>query len=56
MNIPIRSIDLLRESIDKICFVPLAWNFYKEIRERVKTVRDNSSDVFVRYFPEYIEE
>ncbi len=56
MNIPIRSIDLLKEPIDKICFVPLAWNFYKEIRERIKTVRDTSNDVFVRYFPEYREE
>lgn len=56
MDIPIRSIDLLREPIDKICFVPLAWNFYKEIRERVKAVRDNPGDVFVRYFPEYTEE
>lgn len=56
MNIPIRSIDLLKEPINKICFVPLAWNFYKEIRERVKAVRDNPNDVFVRYFPEYIEE
>lgn len=56
MDIPIRSIDLLREPIDKICFVPLAWNFYKEIRERVKEVRDNPNDVFVRYFPEYSEE
>jgi 2-polyprenyl-3-methyl-5-hydroxy-6-metoxy-1,4-benzoquinol methylase len=56
MDIPIKSIDLLNEPIDKICFVPLAWNFYKEIRERVKTVRDNPNDVFVRYFPEYLEE
>lgn len=56
MNIPIRSIDLLRDPINKICFVPLAWNFYKEIRERVKAVRDNPNDVFVRYFPEYVEE
>ena len=56
MNIPIKSIDLLNQPIDRICFVPLAWNFYKEIRERIKTVRDTSNDVFVRYFPEYTEE
>ena len=56
MDIPIRSIDLLRDPINKICFVPLAWNFYKEIRERVKAVRNNPNDIFVRYFPEYIEE
>lgn len=56
MNIPIRSIDLLKEPIRRICFIPLAWNFYKEIKERINTVRDTSNDVFVRYFPEYIEE
>jgi len=56
MNIPIRSIDLLREPMNKICFVPLAWNFYKEIRERVRAVRDMPEDMFIRYFPEYTEE
>lgn len=56
MNIPIKSIDLLNQQIDRICFVPLAWNFYKEIRERIKTVRDTRNDVFVRYFPEYTQE
>ena len=67
MNIPIESIESIRStwvdfqdyteiSIDKICFIPLAWNFYDEIRERVKKVRDNRKDVFIKYFPEYIEE
>ena len=56
MNIPIRSIDLLKEPIEQICFIPLAWNFYKEIKERINLVRDTKSDVFIRYFPEYIEE
>lgn len=55
MNIPIRAIDYLTEPIDRICFIPLAWNFYDEIRERVKVVRNNPNDIFVRYFPEYVE-
>lgn len=64
MNIPITSIDFLRSSrrngymgrpIDKICYVPLAWNFYDEIVERIKSVRDTKSDIFIRYFPNYEE-
>ena len=34
-----------------ITFVPLAWNFFDEIRQRIKKVRDNPDDRFVRYFP-----
>ena len=37
---------------DKILFIPLAWNFYDEIRERIRAVRNNKSDLFLRYFPE----
>jgi len=55
-NIPIHSIDLLRQDFEKICFVPLAWNFYAEIKERIAKVRNNQNDVFVKYFPEYKEE
>jgi len=32
---------------DKILFVPLAWNFFKEIRERIITKRNNFNDVFL---------
>jgi len=34
-----------------ITFVPLAWNFFDEIRQRIKQVRNNPNDRFVRYFP-----
>jgi len=56
MDIPILSIDLLHTRYEKICFVPLAWNFYAEIKERIAKVRNNENDVFVKYFPEYKEE
>ena len=36
---------------DKILFIPLAWNFYDEIRDRILKVRDNENDKFLRYFP-----
>ena len=52
-NIEIKSIELLKEysEDDRILFVPLAWNFYDEIRNRIKTVRDNDNDRFLKYFP-----
>ena len=57
-NTKIDSIDTLKQykDSDKILFVPLAWNFYKEIRERIKKVRDNEDDVFLKYFPRVILE
>jgi 2-polyprenyl-3-methyl-5-hydroxy-6-metoxy-1,4-benzoquinol methylase len=53
MDIEIHSIDLLNQNFDKICFIPLAWNFYSEIKERISKVRSNDQDVFVKYFPNY---
>ena len=57
-NIEIKSVELLKEygEDDRILFVPLAWNFYKEIRERIKKVRDNKNDLFLKYFPRVILE
>ena len=37
---------------DKMLFIPLAWNFYDEIQERILKTRDNENDWFLRYFPE----
>lgn len=52
-NIEIKSIELLEQyDIDgKILFVPLAWNFYDEIKTRILKVRDNKNDKFLKYFP-----
>ena len=52
-NTPIDSIDYIKNlnKDEKVLFVPLAWNFYSEIRERIKKVRDNSNDLFLKYFP-----
>jgi len=53
-NIVIKPNGFLKqyEESDKILFIPLAWNFYNEIRERIKAVRNNKNDNFLRYFPE----
>jgi len=52
MNIPIVSIDILEDLRERqIAFVPLAWNFFKEIKGKIKANRDVDSDVFIKYFP-----
>ena len=53
-NIPIKSNGFLNQlkTDDKILFIPLAWNFYDEIQERILMTRDNKNDWFLRYFPE----
>lgn len=50
MNIPIKDINIIKD-FDKVVFVPLAWNFYNEIYNRIKNVRDNKNDLFIKYFP-----
>lgn len=51
-KIEIVSIDILEKlSSEKILFVPLAWNFFKEIRERILKVRNNKNDLYLKYFP-----
>ena len=52
MSIPVVSIDVLDSIGDtKVAFVPLAWNFFKEISSKIKTKRDQEGDVFIKYFP-----
>jgi SAM-dependent methyltransferase len=36
---------------DQVLYVPLAWNFYAEISQRIRAVRSNANDRFMRYFP-----
>lgn len=50
-NIEILNINLLNNNFDKICFLPLAWNFYDEIKNRISEVRSLKNDVFIKYFP-----
>jgi SAM-dependent methyltransferase len=51
-RIPVVSIDMLDECEDlNVAFVPLAWNFFDEIKGKIKTKRDRKEDAFLRYFP-----
>ena len=57
-NIMIKSPDFLLQlpPDSKIAFVPLAWNFYSEIKSRIKKIRKSEDDIFVRYFPKLATE
>ena len=47
-NIPIVSSDYLKKLSGIPCtFVPLAWNFFDEIKNRICSVRSNSGDEFI---------
>ena len=51
-HIPVVSIDMLDECSDlQVAFVPLAWNFFTEIKSKIKAKRDKEGDVFIKYFP-----
>ena len=53
-TIPVVSSDYIAQiPADKfVVFIPLAWNFYKEIVSKIRAIRANDKDMFVRYFPE----
>ena len=54
-NIPIVSMDYVLDQYsdsDKILFVPLAWNVFREIKLKIKQARDIDTDKFLRYFPQ----
>ena len=47
------SIDHLdRFDVDrKLLFVPLAWNFFPEIKSKIQNARSSPNDLFIKYFP-----
>jgi len=49
-RIPIYSPDKLLEESEKICIVPLAWNFFDEIKQKVLSRKSNNV-IFLKYFP-----
>jgi 2-polyprenyl-3-methyl-5-hydroxy-6-metoxy-1,4-benzoquinol methylase len=52
-KIPIFSPDKLSSETGKICVVPLSWNFFDEIQEKVKK-KNLTFCIFLKYFP-YLE-
>jgi hypothetical protein len=53
-NIPVLGSTLIKtfSDQDKILFVPLAWNFFDEIKNKIVGLRQNANDRFLKYFPE----
>lgn len=51
INTPIYSSEKLYEEQDDIVIVPLAWNFFDEIYKKVKSIRPDNIDQFIKYFP-----
>lgn len=52
--VPIDVLDHVSEM--KVVFVPLAWNFFTEIKNKIKAKRDNKDDIFIKYFPKITAE
>lgn len=53
MRTPIFSSEKLNEytEADNLVFVPLAWNFFDEIKSKIEAMRPNKKDAFLRFFP-----
>lgn len=52
-DIPVVSNEYIMELDEDlpVVFIPLAWNFYKEIKQRIVVLRSHPGDMFLRYFP-----
>ena len=54
VGVPIVPITALNSFGDKpVLFVPLAWNFFDEIVQRIRSVRVGRQDMYLRYFPNF---
>lgn len=53
MDIPVVSMKELDKytSDHKILFIPLAWNYFDDIKRKIQNKRLNSNDKFLKYFP-----
>lgn len=47
----ISSINKLKTETGDICIIPLAWNFFEEIKQRIQNDIQNKSIKFLQYFP-----
>ena len=56
MSIPVVGINHLDRytADDKILFIPLAWNYFDDIKKKILDKRHNSNDKFLKYFPKVV--
>jgi len=52
-KIPIKPLNFLKKYKKEIYIVPLAWNFHKEIKQRVVKLRKNYKDRFIICYPKF---
>ena len=52
-KIPIKSLNFIKRYKQNIYIVPLAWNFFKEIRQRVIKLRKKNKDKFIIIYPKF---
>ncbi len=52
-KIPIKPLKFLKQYKEDIYLVPLAWNFYKEIKQRIKKSRKKNKDKFIICYPKF---
>jgi SAM-dependent methyltransferase len=52
MHIPVYGSDKLKEyENEDVVFIPLAWNFFHEIKDKINKLRPNRRDIFLRTHP-----
>ena len=52
-RIPIVSIEELEKEEGSICIVPLAWNYFEEIKNNCSKFIETKDVIFVKYFPRF---
>ena len=52
-KIPIKPISFLKQFKEDIYIIPLAWNFYNEIKKKVINLRKKNNDKFIVFYPKF---
>ena len=52
-KIPIKSINFINKFKEDIYIIPLAWNFYREIKNKIIQVRKKNKDKFIIFYPKF---
>lgn len=52
-KIPIKPLTYLKKYKKDVFVVPLAWNFYKEIKKKVLRSRKKNNDKFLVFYPKF---
>lgn len=51
-NIPIKPLDQLEKENDKLAVIPLAWNFFDEIKTKIESKVKIKDIKYIKYFPQ----